>query len=60
MSRDNSNATPHRPVSAGERPHPRPMNSARFDQRLNAAPLQEPAAEVNKSQPCHPRACCGS
>jgi len=59
-SRDNSNATQHPPVSVGDRPHARPMNSARFDKNLNAVPPpQEPAVEVNKSQSCHPRGCCG-
>ena len=60
-SRDNSNATQHKRVPVGDRPHPQPMNSARFDQNLNAVPSpQEPAIEVSKSQSCHPRGCCGN
>jgi len=60
-SRDNSNANQPKPVLIGDRPHPRPMNSARFDQNLNgASPPLETGVEVSKSQSCHPRGCCGN
>jgi len=60
MTRDNFNGTDRKPVSISDRPHPRPMNSARFDQHVTAAPARKDSGAPAGKPAYHPRGCCGS
>ncbi|HYN16277.1 MAG TPA: hypothetical protein VES66_10880 [Terriglobales bacterium] len=49
-----------KPVSAGDEAHPRPMNSARFDQHLNAAPPPQEPGDLAAKPVRRARGCCGT